>query len=70
MKATSTLHSLLPLFKTVFDQSLDNVAVYDTQAKVVYCNATFLESLSLKQSAETGLAEIDKQKRSAAYLKA
>jgi diguanylate cyclase (GGDEF)-like protein/PAS domain S-box-containing protein len=70
MKDASRLNFLVPSFRPLFDQSLDNIAVYDTQAQIVYYNPMFLDALNDKKDITSSLAVLKQHASFTSYIKA
>ncbi len=70
MENTNNLSFLVPLFKTLFDHSLDNVAVYDIEAKIVYYNSMLIDVLNPSKDLIDNFAILSEHASFSPYLKA
>jgi diguanylate cyclase (GGDEF)-like protein/PAS domain S-box-containing protein len=70
MREANSLSILLPIFRSLFDQSLDNVAVYDMQANIAYCNPIVLNLLGENKDLTSAFPSFKDHAPFASYFKA
>jgi diguanylate cyclase (GGDEF)-like protein/PAS domain S-box-containing protein len=70
MGEANSLSILLPIFRSLFDQSLDNVAVYDMQANIAYCNPIVLNLLGENKDLTSAFPSFKDHAPFASYFKA
>lgn len=64
------VHALSSLFRTLFDTSFDNIAVYSPSGQLVYANQVLLNTLNLKQEAGANFLDLKGQRAFAHYYDA
>ncbi len=65
-----SLDSLIPILKSLFDHSLDNVAAYNLKAEPLYFNPTLTKTLNIGIDDLQRLAKLQTENATAPYLEA
>lgn len=70
MRNKASLDVYMPMFKAMFEHSLDNVAILNLQAEMVYINPVLIKMLNIAEDTEQKFDAILKDELTAPYLAA